>query len=157
MNMTMAAHLRRLQPAVSRVVGCRRRLHGLMQDTQPLLIQSIIEHANRVHSDVELTSRWCSEDAVTSRSTYGDARDRAGRLAERLLEELGCARGDRVATLCFNHRAHFDAYFGVPGAGLVLHTVNPRLYEHQLAYVSGVCSSSYRSFARPRLDACDPS
>ncbi|KAH8051937.1 ligase [Aureococcus anophagefferens] len=113
----------------------RRRLHGLMQDDKPLLIQNIIDHAARVHGTREITSRWCSDDAATARTTYGEARLRAGALAAALTKDLGCVRGDRVASLCFNHGAHFDAYFGVPGAGLVLHTVNPRLYEHQLAYI----------------------
>jgi len=133
----MAARGRLLRAALRRpgVGAGARELHGLMQDDRPLLIQSLIDHAARAHGDGEIVSRWCAEDAVTARTTYGAARSRAGALGAALVTALGCARGDRVATLCFNHAAHFDAYFGVPGMGLVLHTVNPRLYEHQLAYI----------------------
>ena len=47
----------------------------------------------------------------------------------------GVGRGDRVATLGWNHVRHLEAYFGVPLMGGVLHTLNPRLSAAELAYV----------------------
>ena len=52
------------------------------------------------------------------------------------LQELGLQRGDRVATLCWNHYQHLEAYFGIPCAGLVLHTVNIRLHPNEVAYIA---------------------
>src|SRR5207244_3996941 len=52
------------------------------------------------------------------------------------LQELGLQRGDRVATLCWNHYQHLEAYFGIPCAGLVLHTLNLRLHPNDLAYIA---------------------
>src|SRR5262249_2501510 len=45
-------------------------------------------------------------------------------------------RGDRVATLCWNHQQHLEAYLGIPCAGLVLHTLNIRLHPKDLAYIA---------------------
>ena len=45
----------------------------------------------------------------------------------RAMLELGLKKGDRVATLCWNHHAHLEAYFGIPAAGGVMHTLNLRL------------------------------
>ena len=48
------------------------------------------------------------------------------RVASHLLA-LGVRKGDRVATLCWNHHAHLECYFGIPAAGGVMHTLNLRL------------------------------
>ena len=66
--------------------------------------------------------------------TYADVAIRSRQLAVKL-GQLGHERGDRVATLCWNHHVHLEAYLGVPSAGLVLHTLNPRLHPDDLAYV----------------------
>ena len=49
------------------------------------------------------------------------------------LQGLGLERGDRVATLCWNHYQHLEAYFGIPCGGFVLHTLNLRLHPNDLA------------------------
>jgi fatty-acyl-CoA synthase len=51
------------------------------------------------------------------------------------LERLGLERGDRVATLCWNHFRHLECYFGIPCGGFVLHTLNLRLHPRELAYI----------------------
>ena len=51
------------------------------------------------------------------------------------MARLGVGRGDRVATLGWNHAHHLEAYFGVPLMGGVLHTLNPRLSAEDLAYI----------------------
>ena len=52
------------------------------------------------------------------------------------LGALGLERGDRVATLCWNHYQHLEAYFGIPCGGFVLHTINIRLHPEDVAYIS---------------------
>ncbi len=45
-------------------------------------------------------------------------------------------KGDRVATLMWNHYAHLEAYFGIPVAGGVVHTLNLRLHPDDIAYIA---------------------
>jgi 3-(methylthio)propionyl---CoA ligase len=104
---------------------------GLMQD-QPLLISNLIEFADRNHGDGELVSRRMEGDV--HRYTYKDAAARARRVAN-VLDGLGLAFGDRVATLAWNGYRHFELYFGVSGSGRVIHTVNPRLAPDQVAWI----------------------
>ena len=51
------------------------------------------------------------------------------------LRRLGLAKGDRVATLALNHSRHLVSWYGAVGAGGVLHTINPRLFDDQLDYI----------------------
>ena len=44
-------------------------------------------------------------------------------------------RDDVVATLCWNTAAHLATYFAVPSIGAVLHILNRRLSDDQLAYI----------------------
>ncbi len=52
------------------------------------------------------------------------------------MQKLGLARGDRVATLCWNHYQHLEAYFGIPCGGFVLHTLNLRLHPDDIGYIA---------------------
>ena len=52
------------------------------------------------------------------------------------LRSLGVRPGDRVASLCWNHHEHLEAYFGVPLSGAVLHTLNLRLHASDLAAIA---------------------
>ena len=97
---------------------------GLMQD-RPLLVSSLIEHANASHPWVEIVSR--TVDGTIERCTYGDINRRSKQVAKTLLA-LGVAPGDRIATLAWNGYRHMELYFGVSGMGAVLHTINPRLF-----------------------------
>src|SRR5207247_9026727 len=69
------------------------------------------------------------------RYTYGDMTRRAKQLAV-ALSELGLERGDRVATLSWNHYQHLEAYFGIPCGGFVLHTLNLRLHPDDIGYIA---------------------
>ena len=69
------------------------------------------------------------------RYTYRDCHQRARRLAN-ALHGLGVGMGDRVATLAWNGYRHLEAYYAVSGSGAVLHTINPRLFPDQIAYIS---------------------
>jgi fatty-acyl-CoA synthase len=106
-------------------------LYGLMQD-RPLLISSLIEHAARFHPDVDIVSRL--PEGGTHRTNWAGVRRDACRIAH-ALEQLGVGEGDRVGTLAWNSHRHLSMYFGVSGAGAVLHTVNPRLFPEQIEYI----------------------
>ena len=47
-----------------------------------------------------------------------------------------CGKGDRVATLCWNHHAHLECYFGIPAAGGVMHTLNLRLSPDEIGWIA---------------------
>ncbi|MBX3605829.1 MAG: fatty-acid--CoA ligase [Piscinibacter sp.] len=99
----------------------------------PLMISSLLTHAARHAGDTEIVSKRVEGDL--HRYTYRDAELRARKLAQ-ALARLGCEPGDRVATLAWNGYRHFEAYFGVSGSGLVLHTINPRLFPEQIAWIA---------------------
>lgn len=105
---------------------------GTMMDF-PLTLASILERAGKLFGKIEVVSR--RPDRTMNRGTYGDVYRRARRLA-RGLELAGLRRGDRVATLMWNHRTHLETYFGVPVAGGVLHTLNLRLHPNEIAYIA---------------------
>ena len=101
--------------------------------SQPLLISSIIEFVGRHYGGNEIVSRRIEGDL--HRYTYHDCHQRARRLAN-ALHGLGVGMGDRVATLAWNGYRHLEAYYAVSGSGAVLHTINPRLFPEQIAYIS---------------------
>jgi acyl-CoA synthetase (AMP-forming)/AMP-acid ligase II len=105
---------------------------GLMQD-RPLLISSLIEFAALYHGDVEVVSR--TVEGPIHRYTYADAHQRSKQLAQVLIS-MGIESGDRVATLAWNGYRHLECYYGVSGMGAVLHTINPRLFPEQIAYIA---------------------
>ena len=105
---------------------------GMMQD-QPLLISSLIVHAERHHAEGEIVSRRVEGDI--HRCTYRDIARRS-RQAAHALDGLKLAFGDRVATLAWNGYRHLELYFGVSGTGRVLHTLNPRLHPDQIAWIA---------------------
>ena len=106
-------------------------LHGLMMDA-PLSIHSLIEHAAKFHGKTEIVSR--SVEGPIHRYTYEDSHARVGKLAN-ALRRLGVAPGDRIATLAWNGYRHFELYYAISGMGAVCHTINPRLFRDQIAYI----------------------
>ena len=115
---------------------------GLMQQ-QPLLISSFIDHAARHHGDTEIVSRTL--EGGIHRYTYADAGRRASKLANALIR-LGVKLGDRVATLAWNGYRHFEIYYGVSGIAAVCHTINPRLFPEQIAWIANHAEDSYLFF-----------
>ncbi len=107
-------------------------MQGLMMD-MPLLISSLLSHADRYHGDAEIVSRLV-EDGSLHRYTYRAAHARARKLAN-ALRRLKIKEGQRVATLAWNGYRHFELYFAVSGSGAVLHTINPRLHPDQVAWI----------------------
>src|SRR5512137_2860869 len=115
---------------------------GIMQD-RPLLISSLIEHANRCHPGVEIVSR--TVEGPIHRCTYADVRRRSKQAAKALLA-LGIEPGDRIGTLAWNGYRHLELYFGVSGMGAVLHTINPRLFPEQIEYIANHAEDQYLFF-----------
>jgi fatty-acyl-CoA synthase len=104
---------------------------GLMQDW-PLLLHRVIDHAAIQHGGREVVTR--SIEGPMHRTNYSDIRRRAKRVAKRL-EKDGIKLGDRVGTLAWNTWRHLEAWYGITGIGAVYHTVNPRLFPDQIAWI----------------------
>lgn len=98
----------------------------------PLMVSSIIEHADRYHGDTEIVSR--TVEGSIHRYNYSQAHQRARQLAN-ALSQLGTTQGDRVGTLAWNGYRHFEIYYGVSGMGAVTHTINPRLFPEQISWI----------------------
>ena len=67
-------------------------------------------------------------------TTYAEIRARALKVAQRL-DRDGVRLGDRVATLAWNTWRHLEAWYGIMGIGAIYHTVNPRLFPDQIAWI----------------------
>jgi fatty-acyl-CoA synthase len=106
-------------------------MQGLMMD-YPLTLDAILRRADALYGSREVVSRL--PDKSLHRYTYRDLATRSRRLAV-ALRRLGIQDGDRIATFCWNHHHHLEAYFGIPAAGAVLHTLNLRLHPDELAYI----------------------
>ncbi|HKC45666.1 MAG TPA: 3-(methylthio)propionyl-CoA ligase [Burkholderiales bacterium] len=117
-------------------------LRGLMMDV-PLLVSSLIVHADKFHGDTELVSR--TVEGPIHRYSYHDAHKRSRQLAQ-ALGRLGAKQGDRIGTLAWNGFRHFELYFGVSGMGAVIHTINPRLFPEQIAYIVNHAEDRYVFF-----------
>ncbi|MET7246359.1 long-chain-fatty-acid--CoA ligase [Methylobacterium sp. EM32] len=104
---------------------------GLMQDW-PLLIHRIIDYAAIQHGARPVITR--SVEGPMHTTTYAEIRQRSLRLSKRLAAD-GIRLGDRIATLAWNTWRHLEAWYGITGIGAIYHTVNPRLFEDQIAYI----------------------
>ncbi len=107
-------------------------MNGLMMQ-QPLLISSLIVHAERHHGEQEVVTRRVEGDI--HHTTYREVAARSRRMAK-ALGALGVKPGDRVATLAWNTHRHLELYYAVSGSGAVLHTLNPRLHPDQVLYIA---------------------
>jgi acyl-CoA synthetase (AMP-forming)/AMP-acid ligase II len=107
-------------------------MNGLMMDYQ-LTLPALLRRAESYYGDKEIVTRL--PDRSFHRYTYADACRRARALAV-ALGALGLEQGDRVATLCWNHYQHHEAYLGIPCGGFVLHTLNLRLHPNDLAFIA---------------------
>ena len=107
-------------------------MNGLMMQ-QPLLISSLIVHAERHHGEQQIVSRRVEGDI--HRCTYKELAARSRRMAK-ALGTLGVKPGQAVATLAWNGYRHMELYYAVSGSGAVLHTLNPRLHPDQVVYIA---------------------
>ena len=117
-------------------------MNGLMMQ-QPLLISSLLVHAERHHGEQEIVSRRVEGDI--HRQTYRDLAVRSRRMAN-ALGALGVKPGDRVGTLAWNGHRHMELYYAVSGSGAVLHTFNPRLHPDQVVYIADHAEDSVLFF-----------
>ena len=104
---------------------------GLMQEW-PLLCHKLLDHGARQHGDREVVSR--SIEGPIVRTNYRDIRARSLKVAQRL-ERDGFQVGDRIATLGWNSARHLESWYGIMGMGGVYHTLNPRLFPDQIAWI----------------------
>jgi fatty-acyl-CoA synthase len=107
-------------------------MDGLMMDFQ-LTLPHLLRRAETFFGEKEIVTRL--PDKSFHRYTYADMARRAKQLAA-ALKALGLDKGDRVATLCWNHYQHMEAYFGIPCGGFVLHTLNLRLHPGDIGYIA---------------------
>jgi len=107
-------------------------MFGLMMQ-QPLLISSLLVHAERHHGDQEVVSRRVEGDI--HRTTYRELASRSRRMAK-AIATLGVKPGARVSTLAWNGYRHMELYYAVSGSGAVLHTLNPRLHPDHVVYIA---------------------
>ena len=98
----------------------------------PLIVSSILRHAETVYGKSEIVSRL--PEGGIWRYTYAEAASRSRRLANALIR-LGVRHQDRVGTLAWNTHRHYELYYAVSGSGAIIHTVNPRLFPEQIAYI----------------------
>ena len=98
----------------------------------PLSTQMILRHGRRLHASSRVST---FDGAAFATRTFAEVAERAEALAS-ALAALGVRRGERVATFCWNHTAHLEAYLAIPAMGAVLHTINVRLYPQQIAQIA---------------------
>ena len=115
---------------------------GQMMD-MPLMISSLLVHADRYHGDIEIVSR--TVEGGIHRYTYHDAHQRSRRMAN-ALTRLGVKPSDRVATLAWNGYRHFELYYAISGMGAITHTVNPRLFPEQIGWIINHAEDQYVFF-----------
>lgn len=95
-----------------------------------LTVDKFLDHAAKWAGDREIVTAEAGQPA--RRTRYADLRARTNRLSG-ALSELTLRVGDRVGTLGWNTQHHLEMYYALMGAGLVCHTLNPRLTVAHLA------------------------
>lgn len=106
-------------------------MQALMMNSQ-LMISSILKHAEKNFPEVEMVS--VTVDSPRHRQNYKTFAKRCRQLAN-ALSALGAEFGDRIGTLAWNDFRHMELYYGVSGSGMVCHTINPKLFPEQVAYI----------------------
>src|SRR6201986_2792086 len=106
-------------------------MRGLMQDW-PLLCHRIIEHSAKFHGTQEVVTR--SVEGPIHRTNYAEIHARALKVSQALQRD-GIKLGDRVATIAWNTWRHLECWYGIMGIGAICHTVNPRLFPDQIAWI----------------------
>jgi fatty-acyl-CoA synthase len=95
-----------------------------------LTVDKFLDHAAKWSSDREVVQ--ADAGRIAGRITYAALRERSNRLSG-ALASLGLGFGDRIGTLAWNTQHHLEMYYAAMGAGLVCHTLNPRLTATHLA------------------------
>lgn len=103
-----------------------------VQDGQ-LGIARLLRHMARVNGRSTIVTQG---PVQRYRMSFRETAERSSRLAS-ALERHGLKAGDRIATFMSASREHIEAYLGVPYLGAVLHTVNVRLHDREIAQICG--------------------
>ena len=98
-----------------------------------LSLNDLLDRAGQFFPGGEIVSRLPDKSLRTH--SYGEYYRRTRSLAS-ALQKMGLEKGDRVATLCWNHHVHLEAYFGIPAAGGVMHTLNLRLAPDEIGWIA---------------------
>ncbi len=106
-------------------------MHNLMQDW-PLRIGRILDHAARYHPHRRITGR--SAEGRIETTDWAGIRTGALKVTQ-AVRRMGLGRGDVIGVMAWNTARHLEVWYGVPGAGAALHTLNPRLFADQLVYI----------------------
>ena len=114
-------------------------MRGTMMDFQ-LTLPAILERAGKLFPNIEILSRRPDKSVV--RTCYGEFYRRARKLSA-ALQSIGLKRGDRVASMMWNHSGHLEAFFGIPCAGGILHTLNLRLHPHEIAAIANTARDRF--------------
>ena len=128
---------------------------GAMQHWE-LRVSGLIDHGAREHPTREIVTRMA--DGTTERTNWAGVRRDALRMAQ-ALARFGLKPQDRVATLAMNHNRHLVTWYGATGAGGVIHTINPRLFDEQLDYIVNHAEDRiiiYDSVFRPIVERMKP-
>ncbi|APG62625.1 long-chain fatty acid--CoA ligase [Sphingorhabdus lutea] len=104
---------------------------GGMQNYE-LVVSNLIDHADREFGGREIVTHWA--DGSRTRTDWSGIRQDALKMTQ-ALQAANIQKGDRIATLAMNHSRHLVSWYGAVGAGGVLHTINPRLFDEQLIYI----------------------
>lgn len=106
-------------------------MHNLMQDWN-MRVSRILDHAAKYHPKRTITTR--TTEGPIEVTNWAGIREGALRVAEGL-SKMGVGSGDAVGVMAWNTARHLQVWYGVSGAGAVLHTLNPRLSQEQLIYI----------------------
>src|ERR1700761_5650206 len=118
-------------PGVASAMPRQQNMLGLMQEF-PLTVDKVLEHARTNHGYRRVITRSVEGPIVVQ--TYAEIYDRAKQVSSALLAD-GMKQGDRIATLAWNTGRHMETWYGAMCIGGVLHTVNPRLFPEQIAWI----------------------
>ncbi|MEM2087005.1 MAG: long-chain-fatty-acid--CoA ligase [Archaeoglobaceae archaeon] len=105
-----------------------------MNDEYQLNLHKILQHAARVHDEVEVVSYRTLQNGNVHTFNYLQIYERVCAMAN-ALEQLGVKPGDRVAILGWNDHRYFESYFSVSGIGAVLVQLNIRLHLNELSFI----------------------
>ncbi len=93
----------------------------------PLLLKNVLESG----------VNWAPDQKIVYRDqfeyTYADMYQRVLQLAG-ALKAAGVQMGSKVGVIEWDSHRYLEMYFGIPGIGAVLHTINPRLAPADVAY-----------------------
>src|SRR5271154_4602376 len=95
-----------------------------------LTVDKFLDHAAKWSGDREIVTAEAGH--AQRRTGYANLRARSNSMSG-ALAALGLRCGDRVGTLGWNTQHHLEMYYALMGAGMVCHTLNPRLTMAHLA------------------------